>query len=90
MTSILNTLIPHGFIFLAGDETVTEHPGRKVFGKERHRDAKRSSLSFVGHLWRHKWIVLAILVTRPGIQRPWTLPVTSPGHTVTNTSSRRT
>ena len=53
-----------GVVYLAGDETVTEHPGRKVFGKGRHRDAKRSSHSFVAHLWGHKWVVLAILVKR--------------------------
>ena len=70
VTAILDTFLPHGVICLAGDETVTEHPGRKVFGKGRHRDAKRSSHSFVAHMWGHKWIVLAILVKLPGIPRP--------------------
>ena len=74
-TCLLDTLVPRGVIDLAGDETVTEHPGRKVFGKGRHRDAKRSSHSFVAHLWGHKWVVLAILVKLPGIRRPWALPV---------------
>jgi len=73
--AILDTFLPRGVVFLAGDETVTEHPGRKVFGKGRHRDAKRSSHSFVAHLWGHKWVVLAILVKLPGVQRPWALPV---------------
>jgi hypothetical protein len=40
-------------IRLVGDETVTEHPGKKVFGKGRHRDAKRSTHSYVAHLWGH-------------------------------------
>ena len=62
--AILDTFLPQGVVSLAGDETVTEHPGRKVFGKGRHRDAKRSSHSFVAHLWGHKWMVLAILVKR--------------------------
>lgn len=75
VTAILDTFVPHGVLFLVGDETVTEHPGRKVFGKGRHRDAKRSSHSFVAHLWGHKWVVLAILVKLPGIERPWALPV---------------
>ena len=80
-TCILDTLVPHGVIYLAGDETVTEHPGRKVFGKGRHRDAKRSSHSFVAHLWGHGHRpevgrgVLAILVKLPSIRRPWALPV---------------
>ena len=73
--AILDTFLPQGVVYLAGDETVTEHPGRKVFGKGRHRDAKRSSHSFVAHLWGHKWVVLAILVKLPGVERPWALPV---------------
>ena len=64
-----------GVIRIVGDETVTEHPGRKVFGKARHRDAKRSSHSFIAHLWGHKWVVLAILVDLPGTRRPWALPI---------------
>ena len=74
-TCLLDTFLLQGVVCLVGDETVTEHPGRKVFGKGRHRDAKRSSHSFVAHLWGHKWVVLAILVKLPGIQRPWVLPV---------------
>ena len=50
-TCLLDTFVPYGVVCLVGDETVTEHPGRKVFGKGRHRDAKRSSHSFVAHLW---------------------------------------
>jgi hypothetical protein len=64
-----------GVIRLAGDETVTEHPGKKVFGKGRHRDAKRSTHSYVAHLWGHKWVVLAILVDLPGTNRSWALPI---------------
>ena len=79
--AILDTFLPRGVICLVGDETVTEHPGRKVFGKGRHRDAKRSSHSFVAHLWGHGHrpkvgrVVLAILVKLPGVERPWALPV---------------
>ena len=81
VTCLLDTLIPDGVLFLAGDETVTEHPGRKVFGKGRHRDAQRSSHSFVAHLWGTGTaavggrVVLAILVKLPGVPRPWALPV---------------
>ena len=53
-TCLLDTFVPQGVVCLVGDETVTEHPGRKVFGKGRHRDAKRPSHSFVAHLWGHR------------------------------------
>ncbi len=36
---------PQGRVRLVGDDTVTEHPGRKVHGKARHRDPIRSSRS---------------------------------------------
>ena len=32
---------------LAGDDTVTEHPGPQVFGKGRHRDGVRSTHSYI-------------------------------------------
>lgn len=72
---VISALCHTGLITLAGDETVTEHTGKKVFGKGCHRDAKRSTHSYVAHLWGHKWVVLAILVNLPGISRPWALPV---------------
>lgn len=72
---IVTAFYHEGVIRLVGDETVTEHPGKKVFGKGRHRDAKRSTHSYIAHLWGHKWIVLAILVDLPGTNRPWALPV---------------
>jgi DDE superfamily endonuclease len=40
---LLDHVVPSGPVLLAGDDTVTEHPGSKVFGKGRHRDAVRSS-----------------------------------------------
>src|SRR5437868_8222757 len=66
---------PQGRIRLVGDDTVTEHPGRKVHGKARHRDAVRSSHSYTAWRWGHKWVVLAILVSFPFASRPWALPV---------------
>lgn len=58
-----------------GDDTVDEHPGRKVYGKGCHRDAVRSSHGFTAYRWGHKWVVLAILVAVPWAKRPWALPV---------------
>jgi hypothetical protein len=66
---------PHGRIRLVGDDTVTEHPGQKVYGKARHRDPVRSSHSYTAWRWGHKWVVLAILVQFPFASRPWALPV---------------
>jgi hypothetical protein len=66
---------PEGRVRLVGDDTVTEHPGRKVHGKARHRDPVRSSHSYTAWRWGHKWVVLAILVHFPFACRPWALPV---------------
>jgi hypothetical protein len=51
---------PQGRIRLVGDDTVTEHPGKKVFGKARHRDAVRSSHCYTAWRWGHKWVVLRL------------------------------
>jgi DDE superfamily endonuclease len=66
---------PQGRIRLVGDDTVTEHPGRKVHGKARHRDPVRSSHSYTAWRWGRKWVVLAVLVQFPFTRRPWALPV---------------
>lgn len=66
---------PQGRIRLAGDDTVTEHPGRKVYGKARHRDPVRSSHSYTAWRWGHKWVVLAVLVPFPFSRRLWALPI---------------
>src|SRR5262249_29383319 len=39
---VVQHLVPDGPIFLAGDDTVDEHRGKKVYGKGRHRDPVRS------------------------------------------------
>jgi DDE superfamily endonuclease len=45
LSFLLDHVVPPGPVLLAGDDTVTEHPGPKVFGKGRHRDAVRSTHS---------------------------------------------
>jgi hypothetical protein len=72
---IIQHFWPQGRIRLVGDDTVTEHPGRKVYGKGRHRDPVRSSHSYTAWRWGHKWVVLAVLVQFPFAVRPWALPV---------------
>jgi hypothetical protein len=66
---------PEGIISLVGDDTVSGHPGKKVYGKARHRDAVRSSHSYTAWRWGHKWVVLAVLVQFPFARRPWALPL---------------
>jgi DDE superfamily endonuclease len=72
---ILDHWVPDGPVYLAGDDTVDEHRGAKVYGKGCHRDPVRSTHSYTAFRWGHKWVVLAILVTFPFAPRPWALPV---------------
>jgi hypothetical protein len=75
ITFLLNHVVPPGPVLLAGDDTVTEHPGPKVFGKGRHRDGVRSTHSYTAYRWGHKWVVVSVLVKLPVATRPWALPV---------------
>lgn len=72
---ILRHLVPDGAVHLAGDDTVDEHRGAKVFGKGCHRDAVRSTHSYTAFYWGHKWVVLSIVVRLSFGRRPWALPV---------------
>lgn len=72
---VVERLLPHGPIFLAADDTVDEHRGKKVYGKGRHRDPVRSTHSYTAFRWGHKWLVVAVLVRFPFTRRRWALPV---------------
>jgi hypothetical protein len=72
---ILRHLVRDGVVTLVGDDTVESHPGRKVYGKARHRDPVRSSHAYTAWRYGHKWVVLAVLVRFPFAVRPWALPV---------------
>ncbi len=72
---VLSRWVPTGTVPVAGDDTVAEHRGKKVYGKGCHRDAVRSTHSYTAYRWGHKWVVLAILVKFPFATRPWALPV---------------
>jgi DDE superfamily endonuclease len=72
---IVDHWAPDGPIHLAGDDTVDEHRGAKVYGKGCHRDPVRSTHSYTAYRWGHKWVVLTILVKFPFAPRPWALPV---------------
>jgi DDE superfamily endonuclease len=71
----LEHVLPDGPIFLAGDDTVDEHRGKKVYGKARHRDPVRSTHTYTAFRWGHKWVVVAVLVRLPFARRLWALPV---------------
>ena len=75
LTWVITQLLPDGPIYLAGDDTVDEHRGKKVYGKGRHRDPVRSTHTYTAFRWGHKWVVLAVLVRFPWAQRRWALPV---------------
>src|SRR6266850_1102873 len=72
---LLDHVVPSGPVLRAGDDTVTEHPGPKVFGQGRHRDGVRSSHRFTADRWGHTWVAISGLVKRPFARRPWALPV---------------
>jgi hypothetical protein len=72
---LLDHVLPDGPVELVGDDTVDGHPGKRVYGKARHRDAVRSSHSYTAWRYGHKWVVLAVLVRFPFAARPWALPV---------------
>jgi hypothetical protein len=75
IAAVLARFAPHGPVEVAGDDTVTEHPGAKVYGKGGHRDPVRSTRSFPADRWGHKWVVLALLVRFPFCRRRWALPL---------------
>jgi hypothetical protein len=72
---VLARFVPQGPIELAGDDTVTEHPGPNVYGKGCHRDPVRSTHSFTAYRWGHKWVALTVLVKVPWATRRWALPL---------------
>lgn len=72
---LLEHLVPDGPVHLVGDDTVDGHPGPRVYGKGRHRDAVRSSHSFTAWRYGHQWVVRAVLVQFPFAARRWALPV---------------
>jgi len=60
--AVVATLPADRPIFLAGNDTVAGPPGRRVYGKARHRDPVRSSHSDTAWRYGPKGVVLAVLV----------------------------
>ena len=57
------------------DDHSTQHRGKRVYGKGRHRDGCRSTRTHNVWIWGHCWVVLAINVKFPFASRAWALPV---------------
>lgn len=53
---------PQEVVFLAGDDTLLNRRGLKVFGTGMHRDPLLSSRSFTVTRWGHCWVVLCVVV----------------------------
>ncbi len=68
---LLAQLAPEGPVLLVGDDTVDGHPGRRVYGKARHRDPVRSSHAYTAWKYGHRWVVLAVLVRFPWARPTW-------------------
>jgi hypothetical protein len=52
-------------IWIAGDDTLVKHYGRKIWGAGLYRDAVRSSRKHVAYAWGLNWVVLAMIVKVP-------------------------
>jgi len=74
-TAVLRWIPEDQPVLVAGDDTVAQHRGPKVYGKAKHRDAVRSTQSMTVWKWGHKWVVLAIVVRLPFTSGRWALPV---------------
>ena len=73
--AILAWIPPDEPVLVPMDDTTAQHRGKKVYGKGCHRDAVRSTHSHIVYRWGHKWVVLAIAVKFPFLNRHWALPV---------------
>ena len=52
-------------IWIAGDDTLCKHYGRKIWGAGLYRDAVRSSKKHTAYAWGLNWVVLAMVVKVP-------------------------
>ena len=55
-------LVPFGgAVTVVIDDTTAQHKGKRVFGKDCHRDAVASSHNQARYVYGHRWIVLAVV-----------------------------
>ena len=55
-------------LWLAGDDTLAKHYGRKIYGAGSFRDAVRSSKKHIAYAWGLNWVVLVLIVRIPFLQ----------------------
>jgi len=55
----------HPFLWIAGDDTLGKHYGRKIWGAGLYRDAVRSTKKRTAYAWGLNWVVLAMIVKVP-------------------------
>jgi len=76
LTLIVRTLVPPGAaLLIAVDDTVFTRSGRRVAGAGWHHDAATKTKHVKPLRWGHCWIVAAIVVDLPLLDRPVSLPV---------------
>jgi len=60
---------PHAYsektIWIAGDDTLSKHYGRRIWGAGVYRDAVRSTKRHVAYAWGLNWVVLTMIVKLP-------------------------
>ena len=61
---LIRRFVPQAVVFLAGDDTLLNRRGLKVFGAGMHRDPLLSSPSFTVTRWGHCWVVLCVVIER--------------------------
>jgi len=62
---LIRKLLPQGTVFLAGDDTLLNRRGLKMFGTGMHRDPLLSSRGFTVVRWGHCWVVLCVVIESP-------------------------
>ena len=62
---VLELVPPQEPLVCPVDDTATQHRGKKVYGKGRHREPCRSMRTHNVWIWGHCWVVLTINVKFP-------------------------
>ena len=62
---LIRKLLPQATVFLAGDDTLLNRHGLKIFGTGMHRDPLLSSRGFTVVRWGHCWVVLCVVIESP-------------------------
>jgi len=73
---LIRRFLPQAVVFLAGDDTLLNRRGLKIFGSGMHRDPLLSSRGFTVTRWGHCWVVLCVVIESPRTPgRHFALPI---------------